>query len=264
MFCTYSMEGQPIVLDEGSRLAVVTCPECGRTQPVGPILRGIKASRRRAALFTYGWVCTVLLTVFGSIGVIAGLAQSTGFAVSVPLARFIALFYADAQAGDAQPTIREPMQWNVIGLDWWENEGREAVMGTLAWNRLADAVVLTDLLWLLLICPPLALLWRAIFSRSSRTTIMSWFVLGVVVGAVGLYGYLSAQPQGVKYHDRGNYAIYLAEAEVGVYVLWGSYAVGLIVLALFIWAAGPALRHVARTIGGVRARALSGQTRLTP
>ncbi|MEZ6318885.1 MAG: hypothetical protein R3B49_09060 [Phycisphaerales bacterium] len=256
LFCGYDLVGQAVTLEPNFNLAIAACPECGRAQPAGRVIRSMAASRRRASVVTAAWVVLVLVTVFGSVGAVAGLAQSTGYAASVPLARFIALWHADHASRGGELTLIEPMEWNRIGTAWWAQGGRADVMGMLTWNRLVQAGVLTDLLWLLVICPPFALLWRAVFVRASRRSVICWFALAGFVGACALWSYLAVDPWGVNPKVE-NYAIYVAEAEVGVYVLWGSYALGLMVLGVSIWGAGAVLRRMIGSLGGPRLRAMA-------
>lgn len=162
-------------------------------------------------------------------GFSGGLAQSTGFAASAPLARAIADDYAAGTNLFAR-----------VDTAWWESNRVAALAAAHSSGNGFDPVVLTDLLWILAAVPPTALA-VALLLPSLRTR---WLVVIAVTtqlvstGACATYYLDSNAVYGFEY------AMTLAEWEGG----WVFGAIALSALWAITVGAFACARPVARAI----------------
>lgn len=240
MRCSFDLSGLPIILEKHYGMAVVKCPECGGVQPYGPRFRTIRSEYRRAQTRGCLWLLMLIVLIGATGGALAGLAQSTGFAASVPFAYHISEQY---ERKAARPR-RSIFEW--VDLDWWEQE-RATIIGSESWLSLADWIVLTDLLYYIPICFVAAMFWRAVLHRSRLLPRILILAVGPILGAIGLQVYFLVTPS--LSASGSNYAIYLAEDIVGRPIGWLSYVVGVITFAICYMLCGPLLRVLVSQFG---------------
>ncbi|MFK7885018.1 MAG: hypothetical protein AB8F26_12650 [Phycisphaerales bacterium] len=211
--CGYSLVEQRVFVQEDLGMSAVRCPECGLGQGIGSDAPPRFVTKSVSVWRTFRWLVAASVVIFGTAGAIGGLAQSTGFAASVPLAEWI--------SGQVH---RQIYAWTPVQSTWWENNGeaRLAASGVSRWT-IVDWMVLTDLLWAIPIGLIGGLLYRAVFRNATRRG--HRVAIGVIL-ASSLIG-LIAHNELVKYlisTSQGR-AMHLAMRESGFVIMYGSWIV---------------------------------------
>ena len=211
--CGYSLADQQIFVQSELGMEVVRCPECGLAQGIGVHAPPLSVSRSVSAWRTFRWLIAACVVVFGSAGAIGGLAQSTGFAASVPLAEWI-----------SSRVHHQIYVWTPVGSGWWERTGEaELKAGAVSRWTIVDWMVLSDLLWAVPVGLISGLLYRAVFREA--TDLGHRVAVGTIL-VLSLAG-LIAHNEFVKYlisTSQGR-AMHLAMRESGFVIMYGAWFV---------------------------------------
>ncbi len=247
--CAYDLKGQRVVNEHHYRMNVVTCPECAAVIPYGPRYRGRRAERRRAEVMSFLWISIVGTIVIGLGASIMALAQSTGYAASIPFAEQISMEHPPPER-----MIRiHGSIWDEIPTAWWEQNAARVTTAAGGWTRATDWIVLTDLLYYIPISIVFATLWRVMFMHTSRIVCALAMTLAFISGAIFLRVYflvIAAEMLGTY-----RYSIHVAEDVVGWPIAWLSYAVGCVTFLSMLPIAGLALRLLATNVAPPSIRA---------
>lgn len=244
--CTYPMDGQQVFVREDMMLALTRCPECGTAQPlglVGPDGRAGKRAVRDASKGLLNWVAGICLMIAVISGSVAGLAQSTGFAMGYPLADWIA---EHAPSGWSR--------WSYVPDVWWERTGRERLaQQDMQPSDLIDWLVLTDVLWAVPIAIGSGLWFHAATLHGSRRGRQCLGVLIMLLSSLMIAGYLVATRSWIE--DRTASAADLAMNELGWVFALASWVVIAGIVAIGLWRGRVMLRMLVLHLGGPRQRA---------
>lgn len=229
--CKYVLTGQPVRHDPVYQLRVVQCPECGTVHAV-PMHRTTSARPQRRIGRVQIALSAVLL--LGLAGFAGGLAQSTGFAASVPVARQI----ARASGQHEQIFAR-------INLESW-HEQRESFSSALQAAGVGfDVAVLTDLFWLVPVIPLLVGLIACCLPAVRRPGLLLLGLLSMALASIGLTAYYVA-----SYSEYGfEYAINLAEWSGGYWFGIFTMVVAGVYTLVCLVVARPVVRRVLAAFG---------------
>lgn len=233
--CEYQLAGCPIVREPHYGLLILRCPECGHVSTPVPshLADRMLAKARRTACF---WWLLFVAVILAPAAALAGLSQSTGFAVSRPYAIAIATTYRVRAEGTW--SYQDPSVFCLIPGDFAATVDGAFFDRAGGWVGGLDWPALTDLLFAPLICLPAAVLWALLLPHLRRGSLLLLGGAAMALGGVGLTVYYLV-PTGP---GSSEYAYRLAELRCGYLIGAFSYAICAGVFVASLWAARPLTR----------------------
>ena len=209
--CGYALHGLPVRRLTEAPIDVVDCPECNAVEPLGRDIPVLRTKLIRGRLHDIALTVWRLVLVFGSAGAMAGLAQSTGFVYTVPVADRLARAFGPRTS-----------TFSIVEVRAWEAIDKSRLHGGAAWSS-GDWSAALELLWFLPMALIVTLLWRVTFDQGSW---LSRACLGVVLLAsvVALGAHYVGESVGTG--PSTEYVFYLAQSDVGTWPGWASLAAG--------------------------------------
>lgn len=186
--CNYDISNQPISFITEYHLLAVRCPECGQQQPSGLTVQPKRFRKLKYAFMLSVWTVLVFVAFFSIPIALTSMAQSTAYAALEPFDNVISV--AQAQSDPIYHTTRWDTVFNPqyeINTQWWMDHGEAYANSAFDPSKHIDLFVLTDWLWFILIAPPIAFLFYALFNGASRLIVYPVMTFSFLLAAFMTY-----------------------------------------------------------------------------
>jgi hypothetical protein len=250
--CTYNLTGQPVVREPHYDMLIVRCPECGVVASVQeyPLLG--RWAGRWAALIAAGWFVALLVFLFITTAVLAGMSDSVAQRASEPFALRIGALqqqhFTSQQPAANTPAYYLAQQqvhaWMSLDPGWVSVQDFEAVLaGSGGVWRNVKWGALRGWMAIVLFAFPAGCFWAVFLAHLRRRVLL---VAGLVPVALG------AAFASVSMWDWMNVgwmpALLVARSEVGAPFEYGSLAFAYLPLAAGLVLGRPIVRGLVRAL----------------